>query len=936
MENAAAFLAAPRPPFRVAAIFICRCPATICTASNHCRPLISPSISDGNLSPCRPHQSVLDGRPCKSPSSRQLVMAVPVVLSLQPLQAPSEMLYVFLGTMVRLLPSDLNGINIILSADEHCLGRLVEDVRFQIDSNSVSANHCRIYRMKVTNENMENATSILLKDTSTNGTYLNWEKLKKNGAAVKVCHGDIISFAAPPQHDLAFAFVYRDVLVSSPVPDNAVVKRKAEDFISENKRLKGLGIGAPEGPISLDDFRSLQRSNTELRKQLENQVVTIDTLRSDNRTAVERHESSVYLYEGQWAGQTHLLEPEETQEPALEEIKSVKESVAKCYLDQLKELQQTVDLKQKELGDLNKACAEQRHALEDLNERLSASTQSCAEANSIISSQKVNIAELKEQLDDERTQRKEEREKAAADLKAAVHKAQSEAEEELKRLSDAALRRERELQEAINKLQESEREMSLLAETLRSKLEDTRQKLVVSDNKVRQLETLVHEEKLAAENEVKKVEHEQQETRRLRKELESEKAAREEAWAKVSVLELEINAAMRDLDFERRRLKGARERLMLREHSINKFFYCNSEVAIMLAEYQRIFVSSQGSYKMDNVCKRTFNVDTGVHKYYVKSMLTVMLWETQLRSFYSTTEEIQVLEKDDGYHSQNDAKTGSEECQNTQEAEFTSAAHEHSVRGGYGYKIDGIGTDNVLEKDTAVGTEKVLETESPINQGEQNIDLNKCLGGDTMQIDDDDNNVQETEELAHIPSREGLHHHQSNNPLDTQKTIDDTEVEGTITTADLLTSEVAGSWACSTAPSMHEENESLRSRDTNEGSGALHDSNVVVAESQTTLSDAAVARQNARRELSEMIGIVAPDLREQFGGSAYDCDQERKDGGCSSDSDTESCSNTSMDNVADAKGGSISDDETQVSYHDEEDKKQGDTMDEDDEDTQED
>lgn len=34
-----------------------------------------------------------------------------------------------------------------------------------------------------------------------------------------------------------------------------------EDFVSDNKRLKGLGIGAPEGPISLDDFRSLQRSN---------------------------------------------------------------------------------------------------------------------------------------------------------------------------------------------------------------------------------------------------------------------------------------------------------------------------------------------------------------------------------------------------------------------------------------------------------------------------------------------------------------------------------------------------------------------------------------------------------------------------------------------------------------------------------------------------
>jgi len=68
-------------------------------------------------------------------------------------------------------------------------------------------------------------------------------------------------------------------------------------------------------------------------------------------------------------------------------------------------------------------------------------------------SQKVNIAELKEQLDDERTQRKEEREKASADLKGAVHRAQSEAVEEIKRLSDAGLRRERELQEAINKLQ---------------------------------------------------------------------------------------------------------------------------------------------------------------------------------------------------------------------------------------------------------------------------------------------------------------------------------------------------------------------------------------------------------------------------------------------------------------------------------------------------
>lgn len=71
----------------------------------------------------------------------------------------------------------------------------------------------------------------------------------------------------------------------------------------------------------------------------------------------------------------------------------------------------------------------------------------------LVRSQKASIAELKAQLDEERVQRREEREKAAADLKAAVQKAQSEAEEDLKRFSDDATRRQREQQEVINKLQ---------------------------------------------------------------------------------------------------------------------------------------------------------------------------------------------------------------------------------------------------------------------------------------------------------------------------------------------------------------------------------------------------------------------------------------------------------------------------------------------------
>ena len=69
------------------------------------------------------------------------------------------------------------------------------------------------------------------------------------------------------------------------------------------------------------------------------------------------------------------------------------------------------------------------------------------------SSQKASIAELKVQLDEERDQRREEREKATVDLKAAVQRAQLEAQEELQRLSGVALKREKEQQEVINKLE---------------------------------------------------------------------------------------------------------------------------------------------------------------------------------------------------------------------------------------------------------------------------------------------------------------------------------------------------------------------------------------------------------------------------------------------------------------------------------------------------
>ncbi|KAK3036340.1 hypothetical protein RJ639_031747 [Escallonia herrerae] len=820
----------------------------------------------------------------------------------------------------------------------------------------------------------------------TNGTYLNWEKLNKNSPESKLQHGDIVSFAAPPQHEIAYAFVYRKVLKSTSLTDGSPLKRKAaprlgcessswclgascvegsaqktytvmcccleEEAGSESKRVRGIGIGASEGPISLDDFRSLQRSNMELRKQLENQVSTTDRLCNENRVAIERHEI---------------------------EKKDLKESISKSYLDQLKELQRLLEAKEKELLEVNKISAEQKHALEDLNERLSASMQSCTEANEIINSQKTSISELKALIDEERDQRREEREKAAGDLKASVQRVQAEAQEELKRVSDAASRREKEQQEVINKLQESEKERCSLVEVLRSKLEDTRQKLVISDNKVRQLEAQTCELQLASANGIKRVEELEHEARKLRKALESEKqAAREEAWAKVSVLELEVNAAMRDLDFERRRLKGARERIMLRETQLRAFYSTTEEISALFAKQQEQLKAMQKTLEdqenYDNISvdmdinQNSANVNgplvrgkevVGYQSYSVtKAGSRISAHNRVLNQVEISSDEASVTEKHDC-----DIRNH-EDGQDTQEGEFTSG--DRLVKGGFGSDIYGVGTAPVLEGDPVgtesafeteglgdrnidlnrVGTERVYETESPGLDGDQNIDLNKvgtervfetedqnvesskfnALAGDTMQVDGEPH----SQEVEVQQVRISPHHSES----DIRNVMEDTEAGGTVKTADLLASEVAGSWACSTAPSVHGENESPRSRDNDEdGVAALHESNGPVAESQSAPSSNAVAarRNHERQALSEMIGIVAPDLKEQFGGCVgSDCDEEGGEKGLVSNSETEDCTDNDDNNVVN------SDAETLGSDQENEGRRSGVAMSEDDEATQED
>ncbi|XP_039011981.1 early endosome antigen 1 isoform X2 [Hibiscus syriacus] len=830
-------------------------------------------------------------------SPKQFIVSAAANISSQPLPTNDPNVWGVLTSISNNARKRQQGMNMLLTADEHCIGRLVKETSFRIDSNSVSAVHCKIYRKRVTNEDTQQSsncsTSVFLKDTSTNGTYLNWERLRKNSPEFKMQHGDIISFSAPPQHELAFAFVYREVLSSVHPAEGASAKRKADhadELTCEKKRLKGIGIGAPEGPISLDDFRSLQRSNKELRKQLEDQVLTIDTLRNENRTTIERHEN---------------------------EIKEIKEAIAKSYLVQLKELQILSDVKQKELVEVNRISAEQKHAIEDLNERLSASMQSCTEANERMKSQKASIAELKVQLDEERDQRREEREQASADLKAAVQRAQLEAQEELQRLSDVYLKRETEQKEVINKLEESLRQSSAQLEDMVAKLEDTRQKLVNSENKVRQLESQVCEEQKASGNARKKVEELEHEMKGLRKELETEKAAREEAWAKVSSLELEINAAMHDLDYERRRLKGARERIMLRETQLRAFYSTTEEISVLFAKQQEQLKAMQRTLEdEDNYENTSIDIDLNVplnqnlNGTIVREKATTGYHDNSTTRRGSTTsaqkvngsnDEASVTEKHDcGMRSQDVGE-------NTQEAEYTSA--DRSVKGVFGSDIDGVCTTPILEGDT-IGTERVLETESLGIEVEPNIDLNRCetLGGDTMQFEYE-TNAHESDERIQTTCRGTSVHSQSNKTHETKKSTEDTEPGDTIRTAD------GG------------ENESPKIRDNDKDCAmALHGSNGLVTESQSTSSEGVTPRINDERQaLSEMIGIVAPDLKEKFVLAAI------------SDSDTEDCADSEEDNYKIvAKSGTMSDAETEGSNQADVDQKHNDLMDDDDETTGED
>ncbi|KAJ1298992.1 hypothetical protein BS78_01G496900 [Paspalum vaginatum] len=791
------------------------------------------------------------------------------------------------------------GVNILLSADEHWLGRCVEH-RFQLLAPQISGRHCKIYKETVPEEpSRKDNVPVFLEDTSSNGTYINFKRIKKN-SSVKLYHGTIISFTSPAHDDASYVFVYREVRTpKSGENDITIHKRKSDGDDSGSKRLKGLGIGSPDGPVSLDDVRSLEKSNADLRERLEAHVMTIETLRAEIKSIQAQHGK---------------------------ELEELRETTSSSYLDRTETLRLDLEGKQKQLDSLSASNTELQNSVKDLEERLCASKQSRADADEIISSQKAIICELEGQLSEERNLRREERDKAAHDLKSALHKVQIETQEEIKRQAESYLRQQKEQKEVISKLQESEKETRLLVETLRSKLEDARENLVTSEKKVRDLEAQLQDEQLVSASNRKKSDTLETDLRKLKKELENEKAAREEAWAKVSALELEIAATIRDLSIEKQRYQGARERIILRETQLRAFYSTTEEISSLFAKQQEQlkamqrtledeenYESSLMSVDLNKVPRATVATDNTCLKPVDCSKNTVgtssaSAENTQLSEDSSSDEDANMTEQQDG---------GTGEGGGTQDLECTSPERPGRLRSDFHGNANTVSTAPERE---VTDTEQVPETES--QAGNVGCDDQRCddMGGETMPIEDE-GQLQENDEptallqdggqpQANMDSdpipKDGTGHCSKEKHEDdcSESKREDTHA-GAVATADLLTSEVAGSWAVDTAPSVHGENESPRSLEEagddagQDGDAAdalltLVNSEGQASGSQSNAEHAGSKTTNHHRVLSAMIEIVDPEFRKQMSRSGVGNDQPMSDAEtdegseeCDSDGDSE-------------------------------------------------
>uniref|UniRef100_A0A0A9D9W0 Uncharacterized protein n=1 Tax=Arundo donax TaxID=35708 RepID=A0A0A9D9W0_ARUDO len=203
----------------------------------------------------------------------------------------------------------------------------------------------------------------------------------------------------------------------------------------------------------------------------------------------------------------------------------------------------------------------------------------------------------------------------------------------------------------------------------------------------------------------------------------------------------------------------------------------------------------------------------------------------------------------------------------------------------------------------ATDTEQIPETESQAgNVGDQDSNIQRCdnMGGETMPLEDevqpqeneepapfikDGGQPQANEEPVLIPKDGTGHCSEEKHEDDSSESKRENTHVGTIGTADLLTSEVAGSWAVETAPSVNGENESPRSlgdvadgdavdQDYNNGGSTAADALLTLvnsdgqaAGSQNNVDHVVFKITDHHRVLSAMIEIVDPDFRKQISGS---------------------------------------------------------------------
>jgi DNA-binding helix-hairpin-helix protein with protein kinase domain len=126
---------------------------------------------------------------------------------------------------------------------------------------------------------------------------------------------------------------------------------------AECKRSRGLGTGGPDGPVSLNDVRRLQRSNEELRQQLEAHTLATEKLRSDYRASEAVHDA---------------------------ELKEVRASITQKYATQIEDMQVELSARAKELEESAAMISHQQSTIEDLKQHLAVAAKSRLDAEEAI------------------------------------------------------------------------------------------------------------------------------------------------------------------------------------------------------------------------------------------------------------------------------------------------------------------------------------------------------------------------------------------------------------------------------------------------------------------------------------------------------------------------------------------------------------------------